>query len=1287
MAAGNNNPGATPVVPDELPKDKPNPLIQTLQGGDRAEPTGEQQLDSTSLLFNDATNRRQQIERSDSNNVGPYKVTNPDGSVINGMTFKGPDGKLVFKGPDNIPYYMTPNDKGGTNFTSTRRDAPVIGDGPAARNPLASVVGDLPASRRTATLPAESAVVANPVRPAVQPVETNLTGNRTVIPAVTERLAGVPDRRIQEAVVPPVKEGTTPLGRMTEAFVTPGVTRIEPGKAVTDGVNPVARVEPLPVNRFADGVAPVLRGEVPAVKGDTPVIKSDTPLGRMTEAFVTPVKAEPVIKADTGFVPPSERLRGFVQEHNTGTPVPIKDLVTRDGFRDLTTPNPRDFKVPEFDRNQWRQDRFDPAKAFGDRGEFPGGIRDIKFPGGEQNQARFAEWKAAQELAARTPKDIPMPRNWEDKLVRTNPEALAQFQKSWMEARDRDGRMGGEFGMRGRMDANEAAARAAALDALKGGPNQKGIPGFDLNDRASREFLNDAMKRMELTKGQRVDDIFKGLDQAKAERLTKFLTEGSTDGKFNPARVRDFMTMNDQFKNPTERLYDFLKVNKDLLNNQQLSTRDTQRALGDLTKVLGDVNRQLGLDGKGALNIQDVLGRKLDPTRPGERLAAMEQNGINRALTDRQESMTVTARMTAAQEIALRQMLDARNGRDAATPTGRTGQEGMQAGRDMGARFEGPQARIDAAQTAAANAANAARMVEGQGRAELAPAVKAEVPVKADARPEVANRPDMIQAQRQQDIAVPGAKQAETRADRVDANPFDKKDDKVLDEKARHKKEEEEKEKREKEEQHKREEKQRLDALMLAALAEKKRKQMEQEQKEKEKSEEKDKQRDREKRRRYIVREKDTLQSIASAQLRDVRLAPLIYEINKQVILLRMENGKQVPDLKPKMIIWLPSTTEIEEFRKGGITGAKQAGGSTDKKMSADDELVARFGKGWSGGGAPGAPASGAATNSATGPSTVIPGSQPATSAEVTAALAASAMEAAQKKRANIESLLGPIGRQKPADGRIKYIARLGDSLKSVAMKHPALQDVNLWKLVAEVNGISTEVDGKGAPIATLSRGAVLMIPSNVDVEEFRQRVSGSAPPAVSTVSGGVITEVATKHCQGCGRMTVDSATICPACGHAFAGAESIDSAVELDTQTRQLPTQSAEAPVTQKLYDEDAKTVFVPEQQMAAEDAPTQVSAQAHRIEQLHEACRLVRGEGLGIVAQLEVFRGNAWEPVVSYEIYDDVSLRNEHTQDGRKRTVRIDLPPPAARELAGNDLNSNWKQYCSRFLGQQID
>jgi hypothetical protein len=940
---------------------------------------------------------------------------------------------------------------------------------------------------------------------------------------------------------------------------------------------------------------------------------------------------------------------------------------------------------PVIDRGRFEHRGGDPHLA---GKEFPGGSRGDLLAGREVKMPTdgrgIADPRYAQEIKGQ-PKEMPLPPGIEDKLRGLPPEKLAALQQQWADAALRDSRSGGDMGgMRGRMDGSEQAARLAALDALRGGPNAKGIPGFDLNDKATRDFLNDAMKRLELTKGQRIEDIFKGLDPTKADRLTKFLTEGSLDGNFNPARVKDFMGLTDHLKNPTERLYDFMKGNKDLINNQLLSPKDTQRALGDLTKILGDVNKQLGVDGsKSALTIQDILGRKLDPTRPGERLAAMDQMGIGRQMSDRAEAMAMTARMTAAQEIAIRQMLDMRNGRDPAAQAARTGQEGM-AGREAGAgaRFEGPQARMDAAQAAAQNAARI-----DVGRPDIAAGMRENIPVKAEAKPEMTVAKPESQAQRQQDVVVaPGSKPVDARADRVDpVTGLDRKDDKILDEKGRReKKEDEEKERREKEEQLKKEDKARLDALMLAALAEKKRKQLEQEQKEKEKSDEKDKQRDREKRRRYIVREKDTLQSIASQQLRDVKLAPLIYEINKEVILLRVENGKQVPDLKPKMIIWLPSTTEVEEFRKGGLAGAKAAS-QPDKKMTADEELIARFGTGWSGAKGGGPATVGTAAGSTSGTPTVIPGSQPATSSEVTAALAASAMEAAQKKRANIESLLGPIGRQKPADGRIKYISRLGDSLKSIAMKHPALQDVNLWKLLAEVNNLPADTDAKGTPKATLSRGATLSIPSADDIEEFRQR--STAPNSVRTTSGvstsGAITEVATKLCTGCNRMTVASATICPACGNAFETDGIVESAAPPVTQTgRDVQTAAAGVP-TQALPAEDAKTVFVASPDND-EIGRTVVTPGDQTIEQLNDVCRLVIGEGQGIIGQLEVNRGNGWEPVVSYEVYDDVSLRNEHTQDGRKRTVRIDLPPTAARELANNDLRSNWKQYCARFVGE---
>jgi hypothetical protein len=70
--------------------------------------------------------------------------------------------------------------------------------------------------------------------------------------------------------------------------------------------------------------------------------------------------------------------------------------------------------------------------------------------------------------------------------------------------------------------------------------------------------------------------------------------------------------------------------------------------------------------------------------------------------------------------------------------------------------------------------------------------------------------------------------------------------------------------------------------------------------------------------------------------------------------------------------------------------------------------------------------------------------------------------------------------------GRVQYTVRLGDTLKSVAMRHPGLADVSLWRLLAQVNEMPTTVDERGVPIAALIRGTVIDIPLPNEVEEFR---------------------------------------------------------------------------------------------------------------------------------------------------------------------------------------------------------
>lgn len=78
-----------------------------------------------------------------------------------------------------------------------------------------------------------------------------------------------------------------------------------------------------------------------------------------------------------------------------------------------------------------------------------------------------------------------------------------------------------------------------------------------------------------------------------------------------------------------------------------------------------------------------------------------------------------------------------------------------------------------------------------------------------------------------------------------------------------------------------------------------------------------------EKRIRYICKEGDTLQSVASKQLKDVRFTGLIYEINKAVLPVQLVDGKPVAVMYAGLAIWLPSPRETREFRTKLMSSTK----------------------------------------------------------------------------------------------------------------------------------------------------------------------------------------------------------------------------------------------------------------------------------------------------------------------------------------------------------------------------
>lgn len=194
-----------------------------------------------------------------------------------------------------------------------------------------------------------------------------------------------------------------------------------------------------------------------------------------------------------------------------------------------------------------------------------------------------------------------------------------------------------------------------------------------------------------------------------------------------------------------------------------------------------------------------------------------------------------------------------------------------------------------------------------------------------------------------------------------------------------------------------------------------------------------------ERRRRYVVKDKDTLVSIAAKQLRDRRLADLIFEINRHIIPSKVVRGRTVRVLKARTVIYLPTSAEIDGFRG-------RFGSATTTEAEIAEELDEE-------------------------------------AAEILAQVTEGTGKPDESARPSSEEQVPPA-----IIDRLRYTVRLGDTLKSVAMKHPALSDVTLWTLLAQVNGLSTEVDGKGQAITRLMRGNQLSIPTPDEIAQFRAK-------------------------------------------------------------------------------------------------------------------------------------------------------------------------------------------------------
>ena len=871
------------------------------------------------------------------------------------------------------------------------------------------------------------------------------------------------------------------------------------------------------------------------------------------------------------------------------------------------------------------------------------------------------------------------------------------------------------------------------------------IPGLDISDPKTQSFLQELGKRLGTVSGDgrsmTVSQLLQGMDAERSGALTKFLTRGLDTGANTTMAQLDQGNLA-MLRNLLKGQGDASTTGRTGIDSLMQSLAMTARGSDGSLAASGRIGTlELGklLSADGNLQLSDMLSRNL--MVKGQMLTTADGRMMQNQLGD------FAARLSPGQESMVRNML--------------TNSRTLSSLLDMVATGRGSGGDI-------ANATIVSDAIKMLVRGEATTGGADFATRTGDSARSLAQA-DATAAGTRGDVRIPPGMTIQDFVSRmpidpVSGMPYDPSTGKILDpatgraigdyrpgeptkkssfDDDEHESDEKKKSRKLKEDSEK-SESSKIKAMMLLEQA---RKKAEADERLKAEKERKQKEED-EKRTKYVCQDGDTIQSVALKQLKDIRTAPLIYRINKEMIPLRKTpDGREVAVLHEGLVIWLPSPGEVKRFRGQLLTEQIESGKSGPTSSapgknfkSPEEELAAMFGANWAGP---------KAENEEKDEAVRTEKAQAYEPNSVEVQLMSEAMAAAKKRKENIEQALGPIKPSSPlrkrSSERTDYVVRLGDSLKSVSIKHPMLQDISLWRLLAEVNNLTLETDAKGNPKAALQRGSKIQIPSKEEILEFRE---GTGIRPVDTRQLTRKTEIdphkVSKKCAGCGRLTVKSARLCPACGEPFqegvpdSTGPGGDSGTEPLSRTESRPSTSASpkppnapvAPVedtTSDGADEPGAFTFRPPTTPDM-DAPIPDAVRGDRnrkgtsesidngeqleeptfdsspmfdgssntkaleprdgldwevLKVLDERTRISSTrQGQRTVLQLQFLHHGPWEPVIEYQVDLMFTLRRNFKAGEAGRPVKMDLPAAAARELAQNDLNTNWRNYTRHFL-----
>lgn len=402
---------------------------------------------------------------------------------------------------------------------------------------------------------------------------------------------------------------------------------------------------------------------------------------------------------------------------------------------------------------------------------------------------------------------------------------------------------------------------------------------------------------------------------------------------------------------------------------------------------------------------------------------------------------------------------------------------------------------------------------------------------------------------------------------------------------------------------------------------------------------------------KYIVKEGDTLESIAETKLGDLRLVRLLITINRAHIgYAETENGK-VAYVVPDQSLWLPTPDEVEVHKKN-FFGKKDKHGNytngTSSQQNTPIKTPVNFDRTQISGEVSGNFQDFRPSSNPSGERANVgyemkngkiskPNSQPNFQPNFRPNSYSNAgpnpvsgnldklRYAGNRPSVKIE--LEPV--QQPDSVQIShrqcYQVGADETLLSIAASLPSMGHISMWRLLAKINGYQLDEDSTGKPLTSLTAGQFIVLPTQEELNEFK-----------------LMEKLGTASFKAKGFSELNSSQEAhtmappPAMKMLEQGMGSKSTVHKLSSYTRLVLTDMAQS-----------------------------------------EDCFSVK-----IEARID----GDWMTLANYECNFGRTTRHLYNREGEVRSMDLDLPPFVVKEMAREDFVRNWNSYVNIFMGVQV-